>query len=84
MIVFGINFPFLKSKKIFENEDLDKVKSFVKNEFIQNPELDLEYFDVADVETLRSAAAINKDKKYRAFIAVFADKVRLIDNIALN
>ena len=38
----------LKSKKLFENGDLAKVKSFVKNEFIQNKELDLEYFDIAD------------------------------------
>ena len=74
----------LKSKKLFENGDLAKVKSFVKNEFIQNTELNLEYFDVADSETLKSVNQILPNKKYRAFIAVFADKVRLIDNIALN
>ena len=74
----------LKSKKLFENGDLAKVKSFVKNEFIQNTELNLEYYNVADSETLKSATEVLPNRKYRAFIAVFADKVRLIDNIALN
>jgi len=74
----------LKSKKLFENGDLTKVKSFVKNEFIQNNELDLEYFEVADIESLKSVNEIEPNTKYRAFIAVFACKVRLIDNIALN
>ncbi len=74
----------LKSKKLFDIGDLGKVKSFVKNEFIQNAELDLEYFDITDIETLKSADKIIDHTKYRAFIAVFADKVRLIDNIALN
>ncbi len=74
----------LKSKKLFENGDIAKVKSFVKNEFIQNTELDLEYFDIADTETLKSVIKIIPHTKYRAFIAVFAGKIRLIDNIALN
>ena len=74
----------LKSKKLFENGDIAKVKSFVKNEFIQNAELDLEYYDIADTETLKPISEIVPNTKYRAFIAVFADKVRLIDNIALN
>lgn len=74
----------LKSKKLFEAGDLEKVKSFVKNEFIQNRELQLEYFEIADSETLTSGSAISPDKKYRAFIAVFAGQIRLIDNIALN
>jgi len=74
----------LKSKKLFEIGDLSKVKSFVKNEFIQNSELQLEYFDITDIKTLMSVNKISPDIKYRAFIAVFAGKIRLIDNIALN
>jgi len=74
----------LKSKKIFNNNDLDSVKSFVKNEFIQNKDLQLEYFEVADTESLRIATEILPHKKYRGFIAVFAGSIRLIDNIALN
>ena len=74
----------LKSKKIFTNNGLERVKSFVKNEFIQNKELELEYFEIADTELLTLATEILPHKKYRGFIAVFAGPVRLIDNIALN
>ena len=74
----------LKSKKLFEHNDLTKVKSFVKNEFVQNRELQLEYFEIADSETLMIADHLMPHKKYRAFIAVFAGQIRLIDNIALN
>ena len=74
----------LKAQKLFHQGDLEKVKSFVKNEFIQNKELRLEYFEISDNQTLKPAVAIDPSVNYRAFIAVFAGKVRLIDNIALN
>lgn len=74
----------LKCKKLFETQDLSAIKSFVKNEFVQNKELDLEYFEITDKETLIIAKEIIPNLKYQAFIAVFAGPVRLIDNIALN
>ena len=74
----------LKSKKLFDLGDIHKVKSFVKNEFIQNSELELEYYDIADIKTLKSVEKVSHGEKYRAFIAVFAGNIRLIDNIALN
>ncbi len=74
----------LKSKKLFEDHELPSIKSFVKNEFVQNKELDLEYFEISDNETLTVSDRILPGKKYHAFIAVFAGQVRLIDNIALN
>ena len=74
----------LKSKKLFEDHELTSIKSFVKNEFVQNKELDLEYFEISDNETLTIYDRILPGKKYHAFIAVFAGQVRLIDNIALN
>ncbi|WKK66240.1 pantoate--beta-alanine ligase [Lutimonas zeaxanthinifaciens] len=74
----------LKGKKLFQQGDLEKVKSFVKNELIQNKELDLEYFEIADNENLKPATELDPTVSYRAFIAVFAGDIRLIDNIALN
>ena len=74
----------LKGKKLFENQNLLSIKNFVKNEFVQNVDLELEYFEIADKETLKIVDEIEYDKKYQAFIAVFAGSVRLIDNIALN
>ena len=64
----------LKSKKLFENGDLTKVKSFVKNEFIQNKELDLEYFEVAEIETLKSANEFTPNNKYRLLSPFLPDK----------
>ncbi|MCA0932737.1 pantoate--beta-alanine ligase [Lutimonas saemankumensis] len=74
----------LKGKKLFQQGDLEKVKSFVKNELIQNKELVLEYFEIADNESLKPVSKLDPTMSYRAFIAVFAGDVRLIDNIALN
>ncbi len=44
----------------------------------------LEYFEIADEATLLPCIRKNKNKKYRAFIAVFVNNIRLIDTISLN
>jgi pantoate--beta-alanine ligase len=50
----------------------------------ENILFELEYFEIADEETLKSCLKKNKNKKYRAFIAVFVNNIRLIDTISLN
>ena len=42
------------------------------------------FFLIADVNTLKPVKRKSTKKVYRAFIAVYADDIRLIDNIALN
>ena len=74
----------LKCKNIFPEREIGDVKKMVEETFKDNNILDLEYFEIADVQTLLSANDKLPNIKYRAFIAVFAGKVRLIDNIALN
>ena len=74
----------LSSKELFLKEDVGIVKDMVKDVFDKSVHLELEYFEIADIETLMPAKHKSTDKKYRAFIGVYADKVRLIDNIALN
>ncbi len=74
----------LKSKELFQNSDIDFIKNKVSEVFKSNQILDLEYFEIAETTTLQPAQSFDKDKKYRAFIAVFAGSIRLIDNIALN
>jgi pantoate--beta-alanine ligase len=69
---------------LFLIKGIDFVKNIVKNEFNNNEFLNLEYFEIADIETLTPTTKIVQHKKYRAFIASFAGEVRLIDNIALN
>ena len=65
-------------------ENALNVKDWVINEFQKNDEFELEYFDITDVETLTPINNKINNVKYRAFIAVYVEDVRLIDNIALN
>jgi pantoate--beta-alanine ligase len=72
------------AKKKFGTESANKVSEWVEKEFEAHKLLTLEYFLIADTKTLKSVIRKSKKKTYRAFIAVYADDIRLIDNIALN
>lgn len=72
------------AKEKFGTNSAKEVTEYVENVFKQNSDFKLEYFEIADEEELISSAENKKDKKYRAFIAVFINNIRLIDNIALN
>ncbi len=75
----------LKTAKIkFGMENALNVKDWVAKEFEKIDEFQLEYFDITDVETLTPIQNKINNVKYRAFIAVYVEDVRLIDNIALN
>jgi len=73
---------FLKSNisnyniKDLTNTVIDNINSF--------DQMNLEYLIIADEDKLVPTDSINFKKKYRAFISVFVDGIRLIDNIALN
>ena len=72
----------LKRAKIkFGTKSVDKISKWVVKEFKKHPLLELEYFTIADEKTLQTATKIEKNQKYRGFIAVFAGEIRLIDNI---
>ena len=74
----------LKQAKInFGTENALEVIQWVENEFKKQPLLELEYFEIADEKTLLPIKSKDKKQKYRAFIAVFAGNIRLIDNINL-
>ncbi len=63
---------------------VNKIKDWVAKKFKQNIVFDLEYFEIADEETLISCKRKNKTKTFRAFIAVFINNIRLIDTISLK
>jgi len=73
-----------KAKEKFATNSTTELIKWVENEFEKNSILELEYFEIANTKTLRSAKRKVKKSSYRAFIAAFAGDVRLIDNIALN
>jgi pantoate--beta-alanine ligase len=75
----------LKEVKLnFEKMSISKLNEIVTERFLKNNLLKLEYFEIANEKTLRTARRKRKSNHYRAFIAVYAGEVRLIDNMALN
>ncbi|MDO7171069.1 pantoate--beta-alanine ligase [Mariniflexile sp. AS56] len=72
------------AKKRFGTESADEVMQWVEKQFESHELLKLEYFIIADVATLKTVKRKSNQNTYRAFIAVYADDIRLIDNIALN
>jgi len=73
-----------KAKKMFLTENHDFVTNWVENQFENHPLLKLEYFTIAEEKTLETIKIKEFNKKYRAFIAVFAGNIRLIDNLQLR
>lgn len=74
----------LEAKEKFGKEDLETIYQSVQQTFENNPIFNLEYFTIADEETLLPCLKKEKNKNYRAFIAVFVNNIRLIDTISLN
>lgn len=72
------------AKSKFGTESANNIKDWVKSEFEKNPMFNLEYFEIADEDTLTPMLKMQDHQKYRAFVAVYADNVRLIDNLRLN
>ncbi len=70
--------------KKFKTESISELNNYVEKTFKDHPELELEYFEIANIKNLKTAQRKRKNNTYRAFIAIFAGSVRLIDNFALN
>lgn len=71
------------AKNKFGTKSANFVMDWVKRQFNTQPNLELEYIKIADVDQLKPVKRKNRKVKYRAFVAVYAGDVRLIDNIAL-
>lgn len=74
----------LKAKDLFKSESISKVNAFVESEFKNNPNFELEYFTIADEDTLKTATSNDPNRKYRGFIVAHIEGVRLIDNLSFN
>lgn len=72
------------AKEIFATNSAEATIKWVENEFQKHPDFQLEYFEIADETTLLPVNTKEADKKYRGFIAIFIENIRLIDNISLN
>ncbi len=70
-------------KMMFATKSINDITQWVSDAFKKQPLLHLEYFTIADINTLKPAQTKSSRITYRAFIAVFIKDIRLIDNIAL-
>jgi pantoate--beta-alanine ligase len=71
-------------KEKFATNSTAAISEWVQKSFKKNTRFALEYFVIADEATLLPCTRKNKNKKYRAFIAVLVNNIRLIDTISLN
>ncbi len=71
-------------KENFNQKSIQKHYIFVTETFKKHTDFALEYFEIADEKTLKSAKYKRKNKKFRGFIAVWIEGVRLIDNLSLT
>jgi len=79
-----------QAKSLFGIKNAIEVTEWVYEAFKKQALLEIEYFTIANESDLISiqenesdVAIVASTQKYRAFIAVFAGDIRLIDNIAL-
>ena len=72
------------AKKLFDTKTASEVTKWVTDTFQKQKTFTLEYFEIADEETLVTCKRKSKTKNYRAFIAVSVNNIRLIDNISLK
>lgn len=67
-----------------KNNTIEEISQQVADAFKANEQLNLEYFTIAEEDSLASPKVLDQSKKNRAFIAVHAGNIRLIDNISLS
>lgn len=60
-----------------------EVAAILAKEIDENPELEIEYIEIIDADTLRPVENWNDAENLRLWCAVYARPVRLIDNIGL-
>ncbi|WP_336961066.1 pantoate--beta-alanine ligase [Chryseobacterium contaminans] len=68
----------------FRTISIPEIKERVTDIFDNQQGMQLEYFLIADENTLQETDFFYKDRKFRAFIVVVVDGVRLIDNMHLD
>lgn len=79
-----IHETLVKVNDWFRIISISEIKERVSKIFEKADGFVLEYFTIAEEETLKETDFFYKDKNYRAFIAVFAGEIRLIDNMHLD
>ncbi len=71
-----------ETKIMWDEKSPAEIKAYVEKKMEEHPLLELEYFEIADEKNLKPVKEKKAGNKYRGFIVVYANDVRLIDNIA--
>lgn len=72
------------AQALFGTKSVPVIEQTIQEAYAEAPDFELEYFQIAEADSLRPARRKQKAKQYRAFVAARLGGVRLIDNIALN
>jgi len=70
-------------KKNFDNHEPKELIKLVEKKFAKNKHFELEYFEIANSESLKGVKNWKSKKGIRAFVVAWIEGVRLIDNIEL-
>ena len=79
-----IHETLIKVNEWFRIITIPEIEKRVAEIFEKQDEMQLEYFIIANENTLKETDFFYKDQEYRAFLAVFVGEVRLIDNMHLD
>jgi pantoate--beta-alanine ligase len=79
-----IHETLLKVNNWFRVITVPEINKRVQEIFENERGMVMEYFRIADEETLKETDFFYKDRNYRAFLVVFVGSVRLIDNMHLD
>ncbi|WP_279194727.1 pantoate--beta-alanine ligase [Chryseobacterium indoltheticum] len=74
----------IKVKEWFKNISVSEIREKINEIFSNQENMNLEYFLIADEDTLKEIDQKENENSYRAFIVVNVDGVRLIDNMHLD
>jgi len=71
----------LQAKTLKTEKKIPQIKQWVETFFKSHPAFELDYFCIANEQSLQPATSLGAEEKMRAFIAVKLGDIRLIDNV---
>ena len=74
----------LSVKNHAQNRSILELKQWMKQEYLNDLDLRLDYFEISNPESLARSVEWKSAKEHLACVAVYAGEVRLIDNIRIQ
>jgi len=78
-----ISKTLFKAKTLKDKKLPSEIIEICTNDFNENKNLKLEYFEIVEENTLETPIEWNESLKFRACVAAFSGEIRLIDNVQL-